>query len=208
MSRDDAASEPPIAQRQAGRRPDRRLQQIGGAAAVAAGGITALSGLPADVPGWLGVAGSLVGALLLPVAAVLLVKAFVGDRAPLSWAKLGGIALMIYSCWWLVTLALPIVLSPGPSAMVVTTASEVVRIVVGLAAAAVIAARWPVRGFNRWSMLVVVAGDIVSTQLAWFAAAAGSVPLMLAMGLAWPLSVVAFGAGHALSGRRQLGEGA
>jgi len=208
MSGDDVASEPPTAQRPAARRPDRRLQQLGGAAAVAAGGVTALAGLPADVPGWLGVAGSLVGALLLPVAAVLLVKAFVGDRAPLGWAKLGGIMLIIYSCWWLVLLALPLVLSPGPSAMVVTSGSEVVRIVVGLAAAAAIAARWPVRGFNRWSMLVVVAGDIVSTQLAWLAAPAGSVPLMLAMGLAWPLSVVALGIGHALSGRRRLGEGA
>lgn len=184
-------------------RPDARLQQLGGSAAVAAAGITVLAWMRPDGPTWLLTAGAVLGGLLLPVAAALLAKAFVGDRAPLSWAKLGGIALIIYSCGWLVPHALAPLLPGGPAAMAVTGTWDAVRILGGAVAAAAIAARWPVRGFNRWSMLLVVAGDILS-QSSWLAAAAGAQPLMTAMTLAWPLSVLALGLGHALSGRRRL----
>lgn len=182
-------------------RPNRRLQQLGGAAAVAAGGLTALASLPTDGPAWLSTGAAVLGGVLLVVAAVMLVQAFVGDRAPLSWAKVGGILLLFYSVMWLVPLVMTPLLSPEGGFGVVTTGSDAARIVLGLAAAAAIAARWPVRGFNRWSPLLVVAGDIV-LQLAYYGAAAGSLELTTAMVLAWPLAVIALGAGHALAARR------
>lgn len=180
--------------------PDRRLQQLGGAAAVGAGGLTALSFLPTGGPQWLATGASLLGVLLLIAAAVLLAKAFVGDRAPLGWAKVGGILLVIYSCWWLAPFLLVPLLSPGDAAIATTTALDATRTLLGLLAGIAIAARWPARGFNRWSMLLVVAADIVF-QVAFLGAMTGSVALMTAMSLAWPLSVLALGIGHALAGR-------
>lgn len=187
---------------------NRRLQLWGGAAAIVG---TVLGIAPnllfAVGPQLVGPAAqvlTIVGGLLMVAAAVLLAKAFVGDRAPFDLGKLGGILLILFHCWWLA------VVLPNEWWLVGPTAGEawhVTRLLIGVLAGIAIATSWPARGFNRWSMLIVAACFGLGIY--------GAYALILSMGQAGaegalllnylqPLSVLAFGAGHAISGWRAV----
>lgn len=204
------ASSTPIADETAAaasHRVHRRLQLWGGAAAIVGTLLGALPQLliwlPMGSPLPLGQVGSIAGALLMVASAVLLAKAFVGDRARFGLAKLGGILLILFHCWWLAVVLVPTDLWLfGASGGEVWNAT---RLIIGVAAGVTIATSWPAHGFNRWSMLIVAA----CFGLAVF----GAYALILGLGTAGadgalllgslqPLSLLAFGAGHAVSGWR------
>lgn len=185
----------------------RRLQLWGGCAAI----LGALLGIAPNLlfmsgsglPGASGQVIATFGALLLVAAAVLLAQAFVGHRAPLGLAKLGGILLILYFCWWFAVVLIP---SDwwigGPAGGEAWNAS---RLVIGVAAGIAIATRWPARGFNRWSALIVAACFGLAIYGAYAlvlglgqAGATGAVLL----GYLQTLSLIAFGVGHAISGWR------
>jgi hypothetical protein len=187
----------------------RRLQLWGGGAAIL-GTLLGLAPqlllmLPMASPLPLGQVATIAGGLLMVVAAVLLAKAFVGDRAPFGLAKLGGILLILFHCWWLAVLLVPTDLW-----LFGATGGEVwnvMRAVIGVAAGVAIATSWPARGFNRWSMLIVAA--------CFGLAIYGAYALIIGLGQAGadgalllsylqPLSLLAFGAGHAISGWRAV----
>lgn len=181
------------------------------AAALAAGmrlwaGVAAIAGGLLAAGAWLpqvsGAAEMLLGigsAAAMLASTLLLVTALLGRRTRLGWARLGGIALIVFHCWWLVAWATPLLLGDPDAAP--NDAGALVRQLVGLAAATAIAARWPVSGFDRWSMFLVVACDVLTTY-GWVAAAFGSMAAFGALTLTLPLALVAFGAGHAVSGLR------
>lgn len=185
----------------------RRLQLWGGGAAIV-GTLLGLAPqlllmLPMASPLPLGQVGTIAGGLLMVVAAVLLAKAFVGDRAPFGLAKLGGILLILFHCWWLA-----VVLVPADLWLLGASGGEVwnaTRLIIGVAAGVAIATSWPARGFNSWSMLIVAACFGLATY--------GAYALIIGLGQAGadgalllstlqPLSLLAFGAGHAVSGWR------
>ena len=190
-----------------GRRPNPRLQAWGGLAAIAGALLTVAPGVPGLPPGWFAggvqAAAVVTGAVLLVASATLLAIALVGDRAPLGKAKLGGILLLLFHCWWFATLLVPEAwwFAGGVAA---GEASTLVRLLLGIAAGALIAASWPVRGFNRWSMLLVAACFSAASYGAYAvmlaSPRAGAVAVLLSM--LYPLALVAFGVGHAVAGRQ------
>jgi len=169
-------------------------------------GVTAIVGGLLAAGAWLpqasGAAATLLGiasAAAMSVSTLLLITALLGRRPRLGWAKLGGIALIVFHASWLAAWATPLLL--GDADAVPSQAAALVRQIAGLAAATAIAARWPVSGLDRWSMFLVVAGDVLTTH-GWVAAAFGSMAAFGALTLTLPLALIAFGVGHAVSGWR------
>ena len=165
-------------------------QRLAGGIAIALGGGVWL--LPALLPGT-------AAAMPLPSAtapglvllgAVLLQFGIVGDRAPLSWVKVGGILTLCYFCSWFALHVVPGALAAAHP----WDAISVTRLLVGLVAAIVIARSWPVRGYDRWAMLVVVLADALNTLL------------MSLVGALFPLALVALGASHVVSAIRRRRE--
>ncbi|WP_026372613.1 hypothetical protein [Agrococcus lahaulensis] len=136
------------------------------------------------------------------LGAVLLQFGIVGDRAPLSWVKVGGILTLFYFCSWLALHLVPDALAAANP----WGATSVMRLLVGLIAAIVIAKSWPVRGYDRWAMLVVVLADGLNSLVwGWVLLAAPSAALITLVGALFPLALVALGASHiaaALRARR------
>lgn len=210
MTAADAAEAPDRlveTERSAPPRVGRRLQLWGGGTAIVGTllGIapTLLFMLGTGRPDLLVQACVIGGGLLMVASAVLLATAFVGSRAPFGLAKLGGSLLILFHVWWLAAVIVPPAwLFGGPVAGEVWNAT---RLIIGVAAGIAIATSWPTRGFNRWSMLIVAA----CLGLAIY----GAYALLLSVGQSgadWvflvsylqPLSLVAFGAGHVVSGWR------
>lgn len=204
-----AASTPTADQVSAGRRRevDRRLQRWGGASALLGAVLgpapQLLLGAGGVVPPLLLQSLPILAALLLVAAAVLLAKAFVGDRASFGLAKLGGILLILYFCW-----QLAVVVVPAEWWLLGAAGGEVwnaSRLVIGVAAGVAIATSWPASGFNRWSALVVAAcfGLAISGSYALvLSVGPAGADAALLLSLIQPLSLLAFGAGHAISGWR------
>jgi len=141
---------------------------------------------------------AVLGTALLAVGAGLLASAIVDARAPLSWAKVGGIALIGYCCCWLALFVVPgsLWIAGG---VAVGTGFDATRVLVGLIAGNAIARAWPVRGYARWAMLFVVACDALGSFVwGWMLLAVPSPALMAAVGALLPLALVALGASHVL----------
>lgn len=181
----------------------RDRQRLGGGIAIALGGLVWL------VPALLPVAAaamplpSATAPALVLLGAVLLQFGIVGDRAPLSWVKVGGIFTLLYFCSWLALHLAPDALAAARPWDALST----MRLLVGLVAAIVIARSWPVRGYDRWAMLVVVLADALnSVAWGWMLLAVPSVGLVTLVGTLFPLALVALGASHAVTAIRLLRE--
>jgi hypothetical protein len=177
----------------------RSRQRLAGGIAIALGGavwLLAASAVAMPLP-------SATAPALVLLGAVLLQLGIVGDRAPLSWIKVGGIATLLYFCWWLALHLVPDALSTVSPWEALTT----VRLLVGLVAAIVIARSWPVRGYGRWAMLVVVLADALNNLVwGWVLLAAPSVGLVALVGALLPLALLALGASHVVAAMRALRE--
>ncbi|MCH1882205.1 hypothetical protein [Agrococcus sp. ARC_14] len=179
------------------RRPIRPMQLAGGLAALLGGGFALLTEdsfarrLPLS-PQLETLAESSTAAqlppMLLLVAALLLAVAL-GTRAGSKGAVLAGMTLLIvHGLSWLdaaqqqpiVDAALGLYLWPG----------------IGFAAACVIAASWPVQGFDRWSWFLVAGGQLLTLA----AGTADIAALADAMRIALPLGLLLAGLGHTVSG--------
>lgn len=172
-------------------------RRLAGGAAIALGAL--LFWASPFVPTLLGLpAAGLLGTAMLAAGAVLLASAIVGERAPLSWAKVGGIALIGYCCSWLALFVVPgSVFAAGGVA--VGTGLDAARLLVGLVAGIAIARAWPVRGYARWAVLVVVAFDALgSFAWGWVLFAVPSVALLTILGALLPLALIALGTSHVL----------
>lgn len=187
-------------------RPDARLQRWGGVAAVLGGLLMLMPSLLPMLP-FLGVAtfvAAIASALLLVAAAVLLAKAAVRPWAGFGWQKLGGILLILFHAWRLALMLVP------HDALLLLVAfsgdgSTIVRALVAIVAGIAIAKSWPLRGFDRWSMLLVATAFVIANYGGYALASAGGAgtgDALVALSALYPLALVAFGVGHAVSGSR------
>lgn len=171
----------------------RNGQRLAGGIAIALGGAVWLRSALLPVAAAVMPLPSATAPALVLLGAVLLQLGIVGDRAPLSWVKVGGIVTLLYFCSWLALHLVPDALAAARPWDAIT----IVRLLVGLVAAIVIARSWPVRGYGRWAMLVVVLADALnSLAWGWVLLAVPSVALMALVGALFPLALVALGASH------------
>jgi hypothetical protein len=181
----------------------RSRQRLAGGIAIALGGaVWLLSALLSASAAAMPLPSATAPALVL-LGAVLLQFGIVGDRAPLSWVKVGGIVTLLYFCSWLALHLVPDALTAARAGDAMT----ILRLLVGVVAAIVIARSWPVRGYGRWAMLVVVLADALNSIVwGWVLLAAPSVGLVALVGALLPLALLALGVSHVVAAMRALRE--